>query len=158
MKTKSFVQFVGPSVVLMVLLLAVPLLTTFYLSVRNCAMEMEMVKIEESTPFGVRETLTQKAKLDAAGRAIQNCSFVGLDYYKKVLGLDASVDTVVDQPDGAKATAPGGKPEEKAGNEFLGALKFTMIYTFVTLPFVAPVTASGRRSRLHRQKKMAVFH
>ena len=136
MKTKSFVQFVGPSVVLMVLLLAVPLLTTFYLSVRNCAMEMEMVKIEESTPFGVRETLTQKAKLDAAGRAIQNCSFVGLDYYKKVLGLDASVDTVVDQPDGAKATAPGGKPEEKAGNEFLGALKFTMIYTFVTLPFV----------------------
>ena len=132
MKTKSFVQFVGPSVVLMVLLLAVPLLTTFYLSVRNCAMEMEMVKVEESTPFGVRETLTQRAKLDAAGKAIQNCSFVGLDYYKKVLGLDASVDTVVDQPDG-----PKGKPsDEKVVNEFIGALKFTMIYTFVTLPFV----------------------
>ena len=136
MKTKSFVQFVGPSVVLMVLLLAVPLFTTFYLSVRNCAMEMELVKIEESTPFGVKETLTQRAKLDAAGRAIQNCKFVGLDYYKKVLGLDASVDMVVDQPDGAKTSGSGGASGDKAGNEFLGALKFTMIYTFVTLPFV----------------------
>ena len=136
MKTKSFVQFVGPSVVLMLLLLAVPLATTFYLSVRNCAMEMEMVKVEESTPFGVRETLTQRAKLDGAGRAIQNCSFVGLDYYKKVLGLDTSVETVVDQPDGAKTTGAGAAQGEKAGNEFIGALKFTMIYTFVTLPFV----------------------
>ena len=136
MKTKSFVQFVAPSVILMVLLLAVPLATTFYLSARNCAMEMEMVKVEESTPFGVKETLTQRAKLDAAGRAIQNCSFVGLDYYKKVLGLDASADTVVDQPDGAKSTGLSAEKGEKASNEFLGALKFTMIYTFVTLPFV----------------------
>ncbi len=132
MKTKSFLQFVGPSVALMVLLLAVPLATTFYLSVRNCSLEMEMVKIEESTPFGLKETLTQRAKLDGSGKAIQNCSFVGLDYYKKVLGLDASAATVVDQPDGPKGTAV----DDKAGNEFLGALKFTMVYTFVTLPFV----------------------
>lgn len=132
MKTKSFLQFVGPSVALMVLLLAVPLATTFYLSVRNCSLEMEMVTIEESTPFGLRETLTQRAKLDRAGKAIQNCSFVGLDYYKKVLGLDVSPQAVIDQPDGPKSNAP----DEKAGNEFLGALKFTMIYTFVTLPFV----------------------
>ena len=132
MKTKSFLQFVGPSVAMMLLLLAAPLLLTFYLSVRNCAMEMEMVKIEESTPFGKKETLTQRAKLDAAGKAIQSCSFVGLDYYRKVLGLDA------------EAAQPGGPPEaagmiakgDKADNEFLGALRFTMIYTFVTLPFV----------------------
>ena len=132
MKTKSFVQFVGPSVGLMVLLLALPLLTTLYLSVRNCSMEMELVNIVESTPFGVKETLTQRAKLDKAGKAIQNCSFVGLDYYKKVLGLDATVEAVVDKPDDPRGTTTG----EKAGNEFIGALKFTMIYTFVTLPFV----------------------
>ena len=138
MKTKSFLQFVGPSVALMVLLLAVPLVTTFYLSVRNCSFEMEQVTIEESTPFGKKETLTQRAKVDGAGKAIQNCSFVGLDYYRKVLGLDVSTgaggtsSAIVDQPDGAQ----GKVAEEKAGNEFLGALKFTMIYTFVTLPFV----------------------
>ena len=134
MKTKSFLQFVGPSVVLMLLLLAVPLATTFYLSVRNCALEMEMVTVEESTPFGKKETLTQRAKLDGTGKAIQNCSYVGLDYYKKVLGLypTSSVDTVVEQPDATKSNAN----EDKAGNEFVGALKFTMLYTVVTLPFI----------------------
>ena len=70
MKTRSFLQFVAPSVAMMLLLLAAPMVITFYLSVRNCALEMEMVKIEESTPFGKRETLTQRAKLGADGRAI----------------------------------------------------------------------------------------
>lgn len=132
MKTKSFLQFVGPSVVLMVLLLAVPLFTTFYLSVRNCALEMEMVTIEESTPFGKKETLTQRAKMDGSGRAIQNCGFVGLDYYKKVLGIYPGDDTVVNPPDVPKSNVK----EDKAGNEFVGALKFTMLYTVVTLPFI----------------------
>ena len=133
MKTKSFLQFVGPSVVLMVLLLAVPLATTFYLSVRNCAMEMELVKVEESTPFGIKETLTQQAKLDISGKAIQNCGFVGLSYYKKVLGLDKSVESAtMEQPDTDQSNIKG----DKAGNEFAGALRFTMIYTFATLPFV----------------------
>ena len=132
MKTKSFLQFVGPSVAMMLLLLAAPLLLTFYLSVRNCAMEMEMVKIEESTPFGKKETLTQRAKLDAAGKAIQSCSFVGLDYYRKVLGLDAEAAQPGGPPEAAGTIAKG----DKAANEFLGALRFTMIYTFVTLPFV----------------------
>lgn len=137
MKTKSFLQFIGPSVVLMVLLLAVPLVTTFYLSVRNCAMEMEIVTLEESTPFGKRETVTQRAKLDSSGKAIQKCSFVGLDYYKKILGFYAPESpAIIDQPDGDKSAAGKAVQGEKASNEFMGALQFTMIYTFVTLPFV----------------------
>ncbi len=137
MKAKSFLQFVGPSVAMMVLLLAIPMATTFYLSVRNCALEMEMVKVEESTPFGKKETITQRAKLGADGRAIEKCEFVGLDYYRKVLGLDKSAPSQSDQPPDA-----GGKPVIKgdpADNEFLGALKFTMIYTFTTLPFVLAI-------------------
>jgi len=132
MKTKSFLQFVGPSVAMMLLLLAAPLVLTFYLSVRNCAMEMEMVKIEESTPFGKKETLTQRAKLDASGKAIQICRFVGLEYYRKVLGIDAESAQPAGPPDAGGAVAKG----DKAGNEFFGALRFTMLYTFVTLPFV----------------------
>jgi multiple sugar transport system permease protein len=133
MKTKSFLQFVGPSVVMMLLLLAVPMATTLYLSVRNCALQMEMVKVQESTPFGKRETITQRAKLGPDGRALEVCEFVGLDYYRKVLGLDKSAPAQMDQPPDA-----AGKPAkgEAADNEFLGALKFTMIYTFTTLPFV----------------------
>ena len=137
MKRKSFFQFVAPSMALMVMLLAVPLLTTFYLSVRNCAMEMEMVKLEESTPFGLKETLTQRAKLDASGRALQNCSFVGLGYYRKVLGLDAAEQRIDEPPpDGDATPASATTAKEKAGNEFLGALRFTLVYTVVTLPFV----------------------
>lgn len=129
MKTRSFLQFVGPSVALMLLLLAAPLVITFYLSVRNCALEMEMVKVEESTPFGKKETLTQRAKVDAQGRTLQTCRFVGMEYYRKVLGLDA--DTAAEPaPDAGSARG------EKADNEFFGALRFTMLYTFVTLPFV----------------------
>jgi multiple sugar transport system permease protein len=133
MKTKSFLQFVGPSVVMMLLLLAVPMATTLYLSVRNCALQMEMVKVEESTPFGKRETITQRAKMGPDGRALEVCEFVGLDYYRKVLGLDKSAPAQADQPPDAAGQAAKGDP---ADNEFLGALKFTMIYTFTTLPFV----------------------
>lgn len=134
MKTRSFLQFVGPSVAMMLLLLAAPMVITFYLSVRNCALEMEMVKVEESTPFGKRETLTQRARLGPDGRAIEKCEFVGLQYYRKVLGLDKDPPaTPADQPPDAAGKAAKGEP---ADNEFFGALKFTMIYTFTTLPFV----------------------
>ncbi len=135
MKTRSFLQFVGPSVALMLLLLAAPLVITFYLSVRNCALEMEMVTVEESTPFGKKETVTQRAKVDAEGRAIRQCRFVGLEYYRKVLGLDTETALPEPTPD-AGAAAP---PADKADNEFFGALRFTMLYTFVTLPFVLAI-------------------
>ncbi len=131
MKTRSFLQFVGPSVALMLLLLAAPLVITFYLSVRNCALEMEMVTVEESTPFGKQQTVTQRAKVDAEGRAIRQCRFVGLEYYRKVLGLDT--ETALPEPTPDADVAP---PADKADNEFFGALRFTMLYTFVTLPFV----------------------
>jgi multiple sugar transport system permease protein len=134
MKTRSFLQFVGPSVALMLLLLAAPMVITFYLSMRNCALQMEVVKIEESTPFGKRETVTQRARLDGQGRPVALCRFVGLDYYRKVLGLDH--DALQAQP--AQPPEEGAAPAHanRADNEFLGALKFTLIYTFATLPFV----------------------
>lgn len=133
MKTRSFLQFVGPSVALMLLLLAIPMATTFYLSVRNCTPDMEVVKVEQSSPFGTTETITQRAKLDASDRAIQLCRFVGLDYYRKVLGLEAEASNPASTPPPEAASAP---PSGQARNEFFGALRFTMVYTFVTLPFV----------------------
>ena len=140
MKTKSFLQFVAPSVVMMMLLLAAPLIITFYLSVNSCAMEMEIVKVEESTPFGVKETVTQRAKMDANGKAVQTCKFVGFDYYRKVLGLDESDTVEAGPPPDVTSGGAAGKSAviagEKADNEFFGALRFTLIYTFVTLPFV----------------------
>ena len=102
--------------------MAAPLLLTGYLSVRNCSMQMELVQAQESTPFGTQQILSHQAKLDATGSALQICEFVGLDYYRKVLGLTHG---------GAGKTAVA-QPQ----NEFFGALQFTLIYVFVTLPFV----------------------
>ena len=116
MKTRSFLQFVGPSVVMMLLLLAVPMATTFFLSVRNCTLDMEMVKVEESSPFGKKEVLTQRARLDASGRAIETCRFVGLDYYRKVLGLESQAERAAAPPAdvaGGAVSAPSAKAESR---------------------------------------------
>jgi multiple sugar transport system permease protein len=125
MKIRSFLSFTAPSVGLMLLLMALPLLVTFYLSVRTCAPDMELVKVEVSGPFGKSEELTQRAKVDAAGKPIEKCEFVGLKYFKTVLG----VDTPRDAP-----TADGASSNAK--NEFFGALRFTLIYTVATTPFI----------------------
>ncbi len=124
MKLKHFLQFVAPSVTLMLLLMAAPLVFTLYLSTQNCVLDLETVTELQSTPFGTQDVLTQRARTDARGNAIQLCDYVGLDYYKKVLGI---------------ATGPSvslAKPVAAPPNEFAAALKFTLIYTFTTLPFV----------------------
>jgi ABC-type sugar transport system permease subunit len=91
---------------------------------------MELVKAQESTPFGSHEILSHQAKLDTAGNALQSCKFVGLEYYKKVLGLT----------DGGDPDAAASQPR----NEFFGALQFTLIYVFVTLPFVLVIGFCSR--------------
>ena len=128
MKTRSFVGFCAPSVVLMLALLALPLGMTFWLSVRHCAPLRELVTVQQSGPFGSQPVLTQRTRIDAAGRAMQRCGFVGLDYYRKVLGLAASGSAP------GSADAPGG--DEPSHNEFLEALKFTLIYIAATTPFI----------------------
>lgn len=138
MKLNTFIRFVGPSVGLMVLLMALPLVVTFYLSVRNCALDMEVVTVQETTPFGTQEVVTQRAKLDAKGNAIQVCGFVGLDYFKKVLGVhsDASPTAIPDAPpDAGGQNDDATRLKNAQSTEFIGALKFTLLYTLVTMPF-----------------------
>ena len=120
MKLRTFIQFVAPSVTLMIALMAVPLAITFYLSMSNCAMEMELVTVQQSGPFGTHEVVTQLAKVGADGKAQQRCEFVGGEYYRKVLGLDETAASALNKP----------------ANEFFSALKFTLIYTAATTPFV----------------------
>jgi multiple sugar transport system permease protein len=123
MKARSFLQFTAPSVVLMLALLALPLLMTLWLSVRNCAPELELVTVQQTGPFGAQSVTTQRARVDATGKALESCRFVGADHYFKILGFDHKPGT------SAKA-APA------ANNAFWGALTFTLVYIAATTPFV----------------------
>jgi multiple sugar transport system permease protein len=142
MKTRSFLSFVAPSVVLMLALMAVPLLLTFYLSTRHCAPEMEMVTVRQSGPFGTQETVTQQVRKGPDGQPLQSCRFVGLEYYQKVLGLDRgavlqdSGNTGESSSSGAtQGSGRAGKPAAVA-NEFWSALRFTLLYIALTTPLV----------------------
>ncbi len=120
MKRKSFVQFAAPSVLLMLALLAFPMVMTLWLSVRNCTPQLALVTVQQTGPFGAAAVTTQRAKVDASGRALQNCQFVGFSYYRTILGLEQSAAT---------AASDG-------HNEFISALRFTLLYTLATTPFI----------------------
>ena len=129
MKREAFIRFSAPSIALMLLLLALPMVMTLWLSVRQCTPELELVNVEITSPFGKQQVTTQRARLDGAGRPLQDCSFVGLDYYRKVLGLGQS-----GQASAADSASAG--TGTRAHNEFFEALKFTLLYTFTTTPFI----------------------
>jgi multiple sugar transport system permease protein len=148
MKTSTFARFVAPSVLLMLSLLAMPLAVTFYLSVRNCTFDMETITSVQSGPFGSTETTTLRAKVDANGKPIQLCQFVGTAYFKSVLGLTAQSGQTMAETAALQTTSPADKTvassaagavnpaASKSSQEFVGALRFTLLYTLVTTPLV----------------------
>ena len=126
MRLRSFVGFVAPSVLLMLALLALPMVMTGLLSVRNCALQMELVTVQQTGPFGAHAVTTQRAQVDSQGKAVQVCRWVGLDYYRTVLGLDTAAANSP-RPAAAAADSPP---------EFFSALRFTLLYIAATTPFV----------------------
>ena len=130
MKTRTFFQFAGPSMAMMFTLMALPLCITLYLSMRNCTLMMEMVPQTQSGPFGTEEVVSQQAKIGADGKALESCKYVGLQYFRGVLGLDDNAS----QSTGSDLSKSGA--DSKAKNEFIVALRFTLIYVVATTPFI----------------------
>ena len=139
MKLGSFLRFVAPSAALMLLLMALPLVVTFFLSVRNCALKMETVTVVQSSPFGQREVTTQRAVLGPDGRPVTECRFVGLGYFRTVLGLggiDAGAASAPPEASGAGGSGGTAAARPQRSTEFIGALRFTLLYTLATTPFI----------------------
>jgi multiple sugar transport system permease protein len=122
MRLRSFMQFTAPSVLLMLALLALPLAMTFWLSVRNCTADLELVTVQQTGPFGAQEVVTQRARLNSKGQVEETCRFVGTEYYRKILGVEDA--------------RPTNKAQADTKNEFWGALTFTLTYVAVTTPFI----------------------
>lgn len=132
MKLGSFLRFSAPSIALMLLLLALPMAMTLWLSMRHCTPQLELVAVEITGPFAPQQVVTQRQRLDAAGRPVTSCRFVGLEYYRKVLGwVPPSAGTGA-----AGSSMQPGQPGPQAHNEFFEALQFTLLYTLATTPFV----------------------
>jgi multiple sugar transport system permease protein len=132
MKFKTFAAFVGPSLFLMFLFIAAPLISVFMQSFYLDQPVMETVEIENCTPgfpdpICTTETRTRPA-LDENGQVQTVTRFVGLESYRNVL-----------QPQRAWAALSAFDFNTLLTIDFWKALRFTLTFTLITLPLVVGV-------------------
>jgi len=129
MKTRTFAAFVAPSLVMMLIFIAAPLLYVFGQSFYLTTPVTEQVTVETCTPGFLTQNCTQETKslpkLDEAGRIVTQTQFVGLGSYRAIV-----------EP--AKAWQAIRTFDYRAlmAIDFWRALRFTLMFTFVTLPLV----------------------
>ncbi len=122
-------MFVGPSVFLMLLFIAFPLITVLMNSFQVTQPVFQMQEIETCTPGFLQQTCTTEVKtipvLGADGRPETTTEWVGLSSYANVLGGDRFLRAAANFDLGAILQI-----------DFWKALRFTLTFTLVTLPFV----------------------
>ena len=129
MKFRTFAAFVAPSMAMMLVFIALPLIYVFGQSFMLSTPVMEQVQVESCTPGFATQTCTTETRvgprLDAAGKVVTQSQFVGFASYAAVLQLP-------------EAWAAVRKLDYTAlmGIDFWRALRFTLMFTFVTLPLV----------------------
>ena len=131
MNNRTFLGFVAPSLAMMTLFIALPLVVVFWQSLNNTQTVFRQVNVEVCTPGFSRQVCTSEMRmepeLDTDGRPVTHTEFVGLASYRELL-----------QP-GALAAAFDGVSGGFAGLldiDFYKALRFTLTITLVTLPLV----------------------
>lgn len=142
MRLKTFLAFVAPSVLCMGVLIALPLVAVVYLALHQSHVRTEVVEIVTRTPlFGglSKETVTRvpQAVLDENGRPVREWAYVGADNLRQAAEVDALAATLT--RDREMASLPdlvGSMYRDITNLDFWSALEFTLIYTFVTTPFV----------------------
>lgn len=129
MKSRTFYAFVAPSLLLMVVFIALPLISVFVQSFQVTQQVYEQVTVETCTPGFLTQNCVQETKstavLDENGRPVVETRFVGLDTYRTLLRPTAV----------AEAITSGGF-SDILSIDFYKALRFTLTFTFVTLPLV----------------------
>ncbi len=132
MRFKTFAVFVGPSLFLMLLFIAAPLVSVFLQSFYLTQPVLETVEVETCTPGFLTQTCTTEVKtqpiLDESGKIVTTTSFVGLETYRNVL-----------EPDRFWAAVTGLDWRGLMAIDFWKALRFTLTFTLITLPLVIGV-------------------
>jgi multiple sugar transport system permease protein len=131
MRRKTFLAFVAPSLLMMILFIASPLVSVFVQSFYETRTRFEQITVENCTPGFLapsctRETRT-RPRLGADGRPETETVYVGLEAYRRILAPEAI----------AAALAPGGGGLAAILKiDFWKALRFTLTFTLITLPLV----------------------
>lgn len=129
MKFKTFAVFVGPSVLMMLLFIAFPLVSVFLQSFQITQPVYETVEVETCTPGFLTQTCvteeTSQAVLDEHGEIVTTTQWVGLQSYANVLEPGKAWKAI-------KALDWTGLQTI----DFWKALRFTLSFTFITLPLV----------------------
>lgn len=132
MKFKTFAVFVGPSLLMMLLFIAAPLVSVFIQSFYNVQTVFEQVEVETCTPGFPTAVCTTEIKsqpvMDEDGRVMTRTVFVGLESYARVLELDR-----------VGAAISSGQLGQILNIDFWKALRFTLMFTLITLPLVLGV-------------------
>ncbi|KIN75668.1 carbohydrate ABC transporter permease [Sulfitobacter mediterraneus] len=129
MKFKTFAAFVGPSVLIMLIFIAFPLISVFWQSFNLTQPIYKTIEVETCTPGFLTQTCTLETQtipeLDEHGEVITETTFVGLQSYRNVLELDRFWAAVSE-----------GAWSKLQTIDFWKALRFTLMFTLVTLPLV----------------------
>ena len=129
MKFKTFAAFVAPSLFMMLLFIAFPLVSVFVQSFYVTQPLYETVEVETCTPGFLTQTCVTETKSqplrDEAGKIIERTIFVGLQSYRNVL-----------EPDRLWAAIQAGSWNAVQSIDFWKALRFTLTFTLITLPLV----------------------
>ena len=134
MKRKTFRAFVLPSVAMMIIFIAGPLLSVIWQSFHNTQRIFRDVTVETCTPGFSKQIcktgVRSEAVLDDQGKPITTTSFVGWDSYRQLLEPDKV----------AAAIAEGWEGLARILHlDFYNALRFTLTFALVTLPFVVGI-------------------
>lgn len=132
MKFRTFAAFVGPSVFMMLLFIAAPLVSVLLQSFQVTQPVLEQVEVETCTPGFLTQTCTTEVKtvpvLDDNGKTTTEARWVGLQSYRNVLQMDKFW-----------AAVGSGSWNDIMQIDFWKALRFTLSFTLLTLPLVIGV-------------------
>ena len=129
MKFKTFAAFVGPSLALMLVFIAAPLIGVLWQSFHLTQPVFETVEVESCTPTFTGQVCTTELKtrpiLDANGRTVTETTYIGLQSYRNVL-----------EPDRLREAIANERWLDILNIDFWAALRFTLTFTLITLPLI----------------------
>lgn len=142
MRLKTFLGFVAPSVAAMLLLIAVPLVGVVYLSLHSSHVATELKEVTTNVPLFAGRTrqvsrMVPQAKLDEDGEPILVWEYTGGAEIARAAQIsDIRATLTKDRGNASLPQIVAGMYDEITNYDFWSALEFTLVYTFVTTPFV----------------------